>query len=115
MKKLMMVMLAAMAITAFAADTKVQGYLVDIACSDEEGTKAGFGAKHTKDCLLMPDCVKSGYGLLTDDKKVFKFDKTGNEQAKQFIAGLKKEKDIKVSVTGAVNGESMTVTKIELQ
>jgi len=115
MKKLMMVMLAAMAITAFAADTKVQGYLVDIACSDEEGTKAGFGAKHTKDCLLMPDCVKSGYGLLTDDKKVFKFDKAGNQQAKQFIAGLKKEKDIKVSVTGAVNGESMTVTKIELQ
>jgi len=115
MKKLMMVMLAAMAITAFAADTKVQGYLVDIACSDEEGTKAGFGAKHTKDCLLMPDCVKSGYGLLTDDKKVFKFDKAGNEHAKQFIAGLKKEKDIKVSVTGAVNGESMTVTKIELQ
>ncbi len=37
MKKLMMVLLAAMAITAFAADTKVQGYLVDIACADEEG------------------------------------------------------------------------------
>ncbi|MBZ5509481.1 MAG: hypothetical protein LAO78_28855 [Acidobacteriia bacterium] len=115
MKKLTLVMLAAMAITAFAADTKVQGYLVDIACADEDGQKAGFGAKHTKDCLLMPECVKSGYGLLTDDKKVFKFDKAGNEKAKQFIAGLKKDKDIKVDVTGTINGENITVTKIDLQ
>jgi hypothetical protein len=115
MKKLMLVMLAAMAISAFAADTKVQGYLVDIACADEEGQKAGFGAKHTKGCLLMPECVKSGYGVLTDDKKVYKFDKAGNAKAKEFIAGLNKEKDIKVVVTGTVNGESMTATKIELQ
>jgi hypothetical protein len=115
MKKLTLVLLTAMALSAFAADTQVKGYLVDIACADEEGTKPGFGAKHTKDCLLMPDCVKSGYGLLTDDKKVFKFDKAGNEKAKQFIAGLKKEKDIKVVVTGTVSGENMTATKIELQ
>lgn len=115
MKKLMLVLLAAMAIGAFAAETKVQGYLVDIACADEEGQKAGFGAKHTKDCLLMPECVKSGYGVLTDDKKVFKFDKAGNAQAKKFIDRLKKEKDIKVGVTGTVTGETMTVSKIELQ
>jgi hypothetical protein len=115
MKKLMLVLLAAMAISAFAAETKVQGYLVDIACADEEGQKSGFGAKHTKDCLLMPECIKSGYGVLTDDKKVFKFDKVGNAQAKKFIDGLKKEKDIKVGVTGTVTGETMTVTKIELQ
>jgi hypothetical protein len=115
MKKLMLVLLAAMAISAFATETKVQGYLVDIACADEEGQKAGFGAKHTKDCLLMPECIKSGYGVLTDDKKVFKFDKAGNAQAKKFIDGLKKEKDIKVGVTGTVTGETMTVTKIELQ
>jgi hypothetical protein len=115
MKKLLLVMLAAMAISAFAAETKVQGYLVDIACADEEGQKPGFGAKHTKDCLLMPECVKSGYGVLTDDKKVIKFDKAGNTQAKKFIDTLKKEKDIKVGVTGTVTGETMTVSKIELQ
>ncbi len=53
--------------------------------------------------------------MLTDDKKVFKFDKAGNAEAKKFINALKKEKDIKVAVTGAVSGETMTVTKIELQ
>ena len=114
MKKFTLVLLAAMALSAFAAPTKIRGYLVDIACADEEGQKPGFGAKHTKDCLLMPECIKSGYGVLTDDMKVYKFDKAGNAEAKKFIHSLKKEKDIKVDVTGTVTGETMTVTKIEL-
>jgi hypothetical protein len=115
MKKFTLVLLTAVALSAFAADTKVQGYLVDIACASEEGQRANFGVKHSKECLQMPDCVKSGYGVLTDDKKVIKFDTASNEKAKQFIADLKKDKDIKVNVTGTMNGERMTVSKIELQ
>ena len=115
MKKFTLVLLSAVALSAFAADTKVQGYLVDIACASEERQRANFGAKHSKECLQMPDCAKSGYGVLTDDKKVIKFDTASNEKAKQFIADLKKDKDIKVNVTGTMNGERMTVSKIELQ
>src|SRR6476619_2894719 len=51
MKKLTLVLLASMALSTFAAETKVQGYLVDLACAREEGQKPGFGAKHSKDCL----------------------------------------------------------------
>jgi hypothetical protein len=115
MKKLVVILFAAFAVSAFAADTTVKGYLVDLACAAEDGQKAGFGAGHTKDCVQMPDCEKSGYGVLTDDKKVVKFDAAGNAQAKKFIAALKKDKDVKVAVTGAVKGDSITVNKIELQ
>ena len=115
MRKFILLLFAALSINAIAADTTVKGYLVDIACAREEGQKPGFGAKHDKDCLQMPDCVKGGYGVLTDDKKVIHFDAAGNAEAKKFISGLKKEKDIKVTITGAVNGDSMTVSKIELQ
>ena|SRR5215467_4265857 len=115
MKKLILVLFAAMAMGAFAADATVNGYLVDLACASEEGQKPGFGAKHSRDCLLMGECVNSGYGILTDDKKVIRFDKASNEQAKKFISDLKKTKDIKVSVTGTVNGDTITVSKIELQ
>lgn len=108
-------MLIAAALSAFAAETKIQGYLVDLACSSEEGQKPGFGAKHSKECLQMPECVKSGYGVLTDDKKVIKFDAASNAKAKQFIADLKKTQDIKVNVTGTVNGQNIAVSKIELQ
>jgi hypothetical protein len=115
MKRMLLILFAATALTSFAADTTIKGYLVDIACAQEDGSKPGFGAKHTKQCLQMPECVTSGYGVLTDDKKVIRFDKAGNDQTKKFIAGLKKESDIKVAVTGAVNGDSMTISKIELQ
>jgi len=115
MRRIAIVLLTAAALSAFAAETKAQGYLVDIACANEEGQKPGFGAKHPKDCLQMPDCAKSGYGVLTDDKKVIKFDAASNAKAKQFIAGMKKDKDIKVNVTGTVEGEKMAVSKIELQ
>jgi hypothetical protein len=115
MKKLTLVLLTAVALSAFAADTKIQGYLVDIACASEEGQRPNFGIKHSKECLQMPDCAKSGYGLLTEDKKVIRFDATGSEKAKQFIAELKKNNDIKVNVTGTINGDRMSVSKIELQ
>lgn len=115
MKKLTLVLLTAVALSAFAADTKVQGYLVDIACATEEGQRPNFGIKHSKMCLQMPECVKSGYGLLTDDKKVIRFDAASNEKAKQFITELKKNNDIKVNVTGTINGDQMSVSKIELQ
>ena len=115
MKKLVLILFAAVSLSAFAADTTVKGYLVDLACAKEDGSKADFGAKHTKGCLQMPDCEKSGYGVLTDDKKVIRFDKAGNEEAKKFIAALTQKKDIKVAVNGAVTGDNMTVSKIALQ
>ena len=69
MKKLVMILFAAVSLSAFAADTTVKGYLVDLACAKEDGSKADFGAKHTKGCLQMDECEKSGYGVLTEDKK----------------------------------------------
>jgi len=116
MRKLILVLFVAMAASAFAADTTVKGYLVDIACATSPDAQAAdFGAKHSKSCLQMDDCVKSGYGVLTPDKKVIRFDSAGNAQAKKFIADMKKSKDIQVNVTGNVNGATMTVSKIELQ
>lgn len=115
MRKLALCLFMAFTMSAFAADTAVKGYLVDISCASEDGNKPDFGAKHTKGCLQMDDCEKSGYGVLTPDKKVIKFDKAGNEQAKKFINSLKKDKDIQVTVTGKVTGDNMTVSNIALQ
>jgi hypothetical protein len=115
MRKVLLIFLVAISLSSLAADTKVQGYLVDMACGREEGTRPDFGIKHSKECLQMPECVQSGYGVLTSDKKIIAFDAAGNEQAKKFIADVKKSNDIKVTVTGTVKDGTMTVSKIELQ
>jgi hypothetical protein len=114
MKKIVMVLFAGVAIAAFAADTQVKGYLLAQGCASESH-KPGFGAKHPKECLERDECAKSGYGVLTDDQKFIKFDAAGNEQAKKFISALTKKSDIKVAVTGNVDGDQIAVSKIELQ
>jgi phosphoribosylamine-glycine ligase len=115
MKKIAFVILAAVAISAFAVDTSIKGYLVDLSCAAEEGQRPEFGIKHSKACLQMAACAKSGYGVLTEDKRVLRFDKAGNDQAKKFIAALTKKNDIKITVTGSLSGDQITVNKIELQ
>src|SRR5260370_10926797 len=86
MRKFILILFAAMSISAFAADTTVKGYLVDLACATgDEGKEANFGAEHGKQCLQMPDCVKGGYGILTPDKRIVRIDKAGNDEAKKFI------------------------------
>lgn len=115
MKKLIIIFFAAVAMSAMAADTAVKGFLVDISCAEDEGQNPGFGAGHSRQCLQMQDCADSGYGVLTPDKKVIRFDKAGNDAARKFIAGITKENDVKVTVTGTVTGDQMTVSKIELQ
>lgn len=100
---------------SLAAAKTLSGYLVDVSCATEDGAKPGFGAKHSKKCLQMPECEESGYALLTADNKVIKFDKAGNATAKQFIAKTDKDKDWKVNVTGDVTSDGMTVQSLELQ
>lgn len=102
----------------FAAQPQtVKGHLVDLACASEnaEKPKPNFREKHSKRCLQMPDCAESGYGVLTADDKVIKFDAKGNETAKKFIEGTDHDRDWKVTVTGTVNGDTMTVDTLALQ
>ena len=115
---------ALLSLSGFAADIKstgnsqtLTGYLVDLACAAENGVRPDpkFGATHDKSCLQMPDCVKSGYGVLTPDNKIVKFDSKGNEQAKKFIEITNKNKDWKVTVSGPVQGNTIAVSSLMLQ
>jgi hypothetical protein len=107
------VLLASLA--GFASAAEIKGYLLDKSCADEDGKKPGFAAMHQKSCLQMKVCVQSGYGVMTEDMKYLTFDKNGNAMATKLIAGLKKTDDIRIAVTGDVQGETIKVTKLALQ
>ncbi|MGH9509810.1 MAG: hypothetical protein ACRD2Q_12320 [Terriglobales bacterium] len=110
------VLLAATAFAGQGKKQKVSGYLVDIMCSSEHASEGdAFGAKHSKECLQMADCVKSGYAVLTAEKKVIKFDAKGNEEAKKAIAASSKDKDFKVTVSGVVEGDSIAVASLQIE
>jgi hypothetical protein len=102
-------------LASLASAAEIKGYLLDKSCADEDGKKPGFAAKHQKSCLQMKVCAQSGYGVMTEDLKYLTFDKNGNTMAAKLIPGLKKTDDIKISVTGDVQGDTIKVTKLALQ
>jgi hypothetical protein len=103
--------------TLAASGRKVtlQGTLVDIACATERASDLdSLRVKHTRKCLQMPECEKSGFGVLTADNQVLHFDGPGNERARALIAGTDREKELHVKVSGRLDGDALAVKKLAL-
>ena len=93
---------------------KLKGHLVDTVCANGHATEPGYVENHTRSCNLMGGCIKSGYSLVTADKKVLQLDSKGAELALALNKSTEKEKDLKVTVTGKVNGSTIEVSDITL-
>jgi hypothetical protein len=101
--------------TGAAQGQTINGTLMDVACSSHHATEAGYTEKHDKKCLLMDACVKSGYSLVTADKKVLKFDAKGNQLAVDLIRKTERENNWTVAVNGTVTGDTIAVADIKMQ
>jgi hypothetical protein len=105
--------LTAFAVAASAAD--IDGILIDKMCSTKAisgGQKAATA--HDRDCALTEGCQKSGYGVYTTEGKYLTFDDAGNTRAIAALKASKKKDDLKVRVTGDVDGDHIKVSKVKL-
>ena len=107
-KSIFLSLIAAVGLMTLAASAhdpvKLSSYLVDTVCaadhvkdSAEAATK--FAAEHTKECGLMEECVKGGYGVFSDGKW-YPFDDKGNQLAKAILDKTQKKDHIKITVEG---------------
>ena len=83
--------------------------VVDVACSKQA---AADGDAHTRECAL--GCQKSGFGIVTADKKFLKFDADGNAKVLEALKGSNKADHLRVNVTGEVKGDTIEVTSVKL-
>ncbi|MBI3666896.1 MAG: hypothetical protein HY236_11850 [Acidobacteria bacterium] len=98
-----------------AEQQTLTGYLMDKACSADALKKGEEVAKkHGRDCALMEDCVKTGYGVITAEGKFITFDQAGNKRAIAALKVSKKENDLRVTVTGDVSGDSIKVASLKI-
>ncbi len=118
----------ASAIPAFAAAVpaaEIKGILMDQKCSGtadlrisgSTGTLVGgriVAEAHTKQCALMPECEKSGYGVYTSDNKFLKFDEAGNRKAIAALKASTKLDDFEVEVTGEVKDDTIKVATLKI-
>jgi|FLYL01.1.fsa_nt_gi hypothetical protein len=114
-KRIGMAAVLGLLLVALAPAADVEGVLIDQMCSMKavkEGQKAA--AMHTKDCALMPDCVNSGYGVYTSDGKFLKFDAKGNQEAQKALKATKQKDNLKVKVSGNIDGDTIKVSSLKL-
>jgi hypothetical protein len=90
----------------FASAETFSGTVVDMMCKGKDL------AGHTRSCAL--DCAKSGFGLVEADGKFLKFDESGNSRTLAMLKSSSKEKDLKVKVTGTLDGDVIKVKAVEL-
>lgn len=95
---------------AFAASKVFTGVsVVDVSCSKKAAADADV---HTRDCALM--CQKSGFGILTADKKFLKFDAEGNAKILEQLKSSDKKDHLRVNVNGDVDGDTLKVESVKL-
>ena len=94
---------------ALAGEPVWSGYLMDTMCASKLLDKA---SSHTTECMKMPDCKGSGFGLVTKDGKYIKFDEAGNAKA---LEGSGKEDQLLVTVTGVMHGGMIRVASVTAQ
>lgn len=96
--------------------TRWEGYLIDIACGlERKNSEPDLGVKHTKKCLMMPACDRSGFGLLTDDNELWRFNEEGNRKVRLLIMKLNRHANLRIIVQGAKSGDVIEVRRVSLR
>ena len=106
--------LALTTLFAYAQDekktVKVTGYVIDNMCAGMHGTEEE-ASHHPNACALMEACEKSGFAVVSGDKK-YKLDEQGNKLAADVLKSAKTKKGLKVDVEGTVEGDTLHETKL---
>ena len=99
--------IAASVFSALACAETWNGTLVDVMCKGKDL------AGHTTKCAL--GCAKSGFAVVLSDGKFLKLDEGGNGKALAALKATDKEKDLKVRVSGKLDGETIQVDSLALE
>ena len=98
-----------------ARATDVQGVITDWNCTE---TMVRNGREKTlrqnRDCSMMKNYKRPAYGLITDERKFYRLDDPGNKHILQLLQDTRDKDNLKVIVTGDVEGDTLHVKTISM-
>ena len=110
MRRLLASVLFAAAITPLAGAAEIQGVLADWKCTERmvrNGREKIY--RQDKSCSLAHNPDRAGYGLITDEKKYYRLDNEGNNRAKLLLHDSHDKDNLRVIVTGDLDGNLIKV------
>ena len=111
-----LLMVGLMATPALAATQTFNDVsVVDVACSKKVAADAEPGQVEVRGLdIHQLMCEKSGFGIVTPDKKFLKFDADGNAKVLAELKASDKKDHVRANVTGDVQGDTIKVTSVKL-
>lgn len=97
--------------TLSAAD--LQGVIADWNCTQDMVRNGRAKVlKQNRNCSMMKNYNRAAYGLITSDKKYYRLDDNGNNLARQLLSNTPDKDNLKVVVSGDVEGDTIKVTNM---
>ena len=97
----------------FGAD--VQGLITDWNCTEDmvqHGREKVLNER--RDCSLAKNYRRSAYGLITDDKKFYKIDPQSNDRVIEILSNSPDKDNLKVIISGDLQGNNLKITTISI-
>lgn len=94
---------------------EIQGVIADWNCTKamvRNGREKTL--EQNRSCSLMKNPDRAAYGLITDDKRFYQLDEEGNKKARLMLKDTPGKDNLKVVVTGEIEGGTIKVTNMTL-
>lgn len=113
MRKLLSLTLLGLLTAAVGCAAELQGVITDWNCTQDmvrNGREKVL--KQNRNCSLAKDWRRAGYGLITSDKKFYKIDPQGNDRVMQMLNDSPDKDNLKVVISGDLNGNTIKINTI---
>lgn len=104
-----------LAATSVLPATDLQGVITDWNCTQDmvqHGREQVL--KQNRNCSMTKNYDRAAYGVITQDKRYYRLDDNGNRLARQLLGKSPDKDNLKVVVTGDIDGDTIKVTNMSL-
>lgn len=115
MRKLFSAVGLVLALACLSQAADLQGVIADWSCTENmvrNGREKVL--RQDRKCSLMRNFNREAYGLITEDKKFYRLDDPGNQHILQLLRNKPDKDNLKVVVSGDIQGDTIKVTKISM-
>ena len=108
MRRTLSTLAFALAFTFAAQAAEIQGVIADWNCVQgmvKDGREKTLHQNHG--CSLVKNYKRKGYGIITDDKKFYRLDDSGNKHAVELLGNSSDKDNLRVLVRGDLDGNTI--------
>lgn len=98
-----------------AQAAEVQGVITDWNCTQrmvKDGRENVL--RQDRSCSLMKNPKRDAYGIITSDSKYYRLDDPGNQHILQLLENTPAKDNLKVVVSGEIQGDTLKVSNITI-